>query len=104
MIKINKAKNFKKGDKIEIKGEEYLVEDFDVHMEKNGNDFMEGREIILTKVGEKPKVLLKQKYALKYNKKDKEVRFYKLVQEKETFPGGFKFKSRGAWISYQKIK
>ncbi|MDP4039414.1 MAG: hypothetical protein Q8P57_02440 [Candidatus Pacearchaeota archaeon] len=99
-----KIENLKKGSEIKIGNDEYKVEDFDIHLNKKEDGFEESKEIILTKIGEKPKVLLKQKYALRFNKKNKEMSFYKSIQEKDNFPEGFKFKQREMWTSYKEME
>ncbi len=105
-ITIEKLKKFKKGDKIKINNEEYLVEELknEAYYNEEKKETIACKEIILTKVGEKPKVLLKQKYILRYDKKTKEIRFFREEQEKENFPNGFKFKSRGQMFSYKEVK
>lgn len=101
-LDIKQLKKLKKGDKIKIGKEEYRVEEFDAHFnKKSNNDFEEGKEIILTKIGENPKVLLKQKYALRYNDKTKEVKLLKEVHEKKKFPEGFQERRKVYWAHYE---
>jgi len=96
MIEINKLKKLKKGNRILLNGEEYEVKDFDVDIKKEGDDFLESKEIILNKVKEKPKVLLKQKYILRYNEKKREFKFFKLIEKSvvDSFPKDFPIKNR----------
>ncbi len=94
----------KKGDKIEINGKEYLVEDFNINTQYNEKtgDKSGTKEIILIKKGDDSKGFLKQRYTIKYNEKTKEFKLVKLSEEKEISPKGFKYQSTQIFAGYKR--
>lgn len=100
-IEIQKLKKLKKGDKIKVKGEEYIVEDFKDIYHDDESKKMAVREIILNK--KKGTGDLKGKHALTYNEKTGEIKMFKGIQEREVSPGGFKFSSKKVFFSHRKI-
>lgn len=112
MTLIEKLPKFKKGEKINIKGENYIVENFS---ETYHNDDERVISIELIKEGEKPEEIKTkeqlrkhlsgyQKYVLSYNEKTGERKFYKLIKEKEIFPKGFQIRSKISFYHYKEIK
>ena len=102
MKPINKLKKLKKGEKVKIKGEDYLIEDFkdkSLNDEKTGEN-AETKEIVLSKFGKNSKKLLRERYAVRYNKDKKTIQIGKVSEKGEKFKDGFSYEKNSAIMSY----
>lgn len=98
MNEIQKLKKLKKGDKLIINKEEYEVFGFDEDWfgdVKTDKMVKRADEIILTKVGEKPKALFPIFYKMRYTEEKGIFDFKKLITEEiEEYPKDFPEKSK----------
>ena len=101
-IEIKKMKGLKKGDTINLKGENYLVEDFrEIHSEDKGKKKDE-KQFIFKKLDSQGH--LKGKYSLIRAKNTGDIKFYKAVEKKENSKDSFKYQARKSFFSCGKIK
>jgi len=102
MIQKNKAKKLKKGEKMRVNNDKYLVDDFkeDGFYNEETGDNLKTMEIILTKPGKTLKKL-KQKFAVNYNSENKSIQLTKTSEESEKSKNGFNYEKSTMMVSYQ---
>lgn len=101
MKQATKTKKLKKGEKVKLEKDEYLIEDFkesDFYDEKTG-DNTKSREIMLTKPGNKMKKA-RQKYTVDYNEDTNSIQMAKVTEKSEKFENGFSYEKSSVIVSY----
>ncbi len=101
VIELNKPKKLKKGDKVQIKGADYIVREFRTIQSDKGAKKLNTKKISLIK--EDGKGHLKGKYLAMQNEKTGETKFYKGIEQREISPNSFKFQSVKSMF-YSKLK
>ncbi|MBI2045276.1 hypothetical protein HYT23_04420 [Candidatus Pacearchaeota archaeon] len=100
MKQIYKPKKLKKGEKIKINDESYLVEDFNEEDNVNDEGGSKTREVILSNKGKGVKRVLKEKYIVNVDKKSKSIKLSKTSEKGEEFKDGFSYEKSSSVVSY----
>lgn len=96
-------KKLKKGDKIKINDEDYLIEGFneeDSYDEDTG-DNIASKNVLLSRSGKVSKELVKEKCFVKYNQGEKTIQLSKISEKSEKFKNGFSYEKSSSVISYE---